>query len=90
MVDPVEVVEPELEDSGTLVEPEVPLETAFPGRLRVWVFASAWKAARERDALALVFSLITMVIPFWQCFPCEQYSHIGVVLLIIIVYVGVI
>jgi tetrahydromethanopterin S-methyltransferase subunit B len=35
-------------------------------------------------------TLITMVIPLWQCFPCEQYNQIGVVLLIIIVYVGVV
>lgn len=35
-------------------------------------------------------TLITMVIPSWQCFPCEQYNHIGVVLLIIMVYVGVV
>ncbi len=31
-----------------------------------------------------------MFIPFWQCFPCEQYNQIGLVLLIMIVYVGVV
>lgn len=43
-----------------------------------------------RVEFAAVFSLITMVIPFWQCFPCEQYSHIGVVFLTMTVYVGVV
>ncbi len=31
-----------------------------------------------------------MVIPFWQCFPWEQYNQIGVVLFIWMVYVGVV
>ena len=33
-------------------------------------------------------ALITMAIPDFQWFPCEQYSHNGSVLLIEIVYVG--
>jgi hypothetical protein len=41
----------------------------------------------EREAH---FSLITITIPFWQCFPWEQYNQIGVVLLTMIVYVGVV
>jgi len=44
---------------------------------------------RDWVMLATYFSLITMVIPFWQCFPCAQYSHMGFVSLIMIVYVGV-
>jgi len=31
-----------------------------------------------------------MLIPFWQCFPCEQYNQSGLVLLIMIVYVGIV
>jgi len=31
------------------------------------------------------FSLMTIDIPAWQCFPWEQYSHMGVVLLIMMV-----
>lgn len=34
------------------------------------------------------YALIDMTIPIWQCFPWAQYSHIGVVLLTIMVYVG--
>jgi len=44
--------------------------------------------ARERVAFAAVFSLITMLIPAWQCLAWEQYSQIGVVALIMMVYVG--
>jgi len=54
------------------ISPEVPLEMVVPARLTVASFARAWKFARERDALAFVFSLMTMVIPFWQCLPWEQ------------------
>jgi hypothetical protein len=35
------------------------------------------------------FSLITMAMPPWQCLPCEQYSHMGFVLLIRMVNVGI-
>lgn len=47
-------------------------EMALPGRLTVDSLARAWKLASERVALAATFSLITMVMPFWQCLPCEQ------------------
>lgn len=70
--------------------PEVPPSTAEPGRFSVAFAARAWKFARVRVAFAVGLTLITIVIPSWQCFPCEQYSQIGVVLLIIIVYVGVV
>jgi len=39
--------------------------------------------------LAVGLTLMTIDIPFWQCFPWEQYSHMGVVLLTKMVYVGV-
>jgi len=83
-----EVVEDEVEEE--VFVPAVPPSTAVPGRLTATFAARAWKFARVRVAFAVGLTLITIVIPFWQCFPCEQYSHIGVVLLIIIVYVGVV
>jgi len=55
--------------------PEVPLvepltDVASPGRLIGATFARAWKAARVLFVAA--FSLMTMVIPFWQCLAWEQ------------------
>jgi len=44
----------ELDDPLLVVEPEVPLETAFPGRLTVCFAARDWKVARERVEFALV------------------------------------
>jgi hypothetical protein len=70
--------------------PVAPPSTALPGRLTVAFAARAWKFARVRVAFAVGLTLITIVIPLWQCFPCEQYNQIGVVLLIKIVYVGVV
>jgi len=55
-----------------LVLPTVPLETAVPGRLTVALAARAWKASNEREALAVVLTLIAMVIPLWQCLAWEQ------------------
>jgi len=71
------------------ISPEVPLETDVPARLTVASAARALKFASVRVALAFGLTLITMVIPFWQCLAWEQYSHMGVVLLTIMVYVGV-
>lgn len=48
---------------------EVPAEVAVPGRLTVAFAASAWKFAKLLVELAAVFSLMTIVIPLWQCFP---------------------
>lgn len=72
------------------VLPAVPFETTVPARLTEAFAARAWKLANVRVAFFFGLTLMTMVIPFWQCFPWEQYSHMGVVLLIIMVYVGVI
>lgn len=85
-----EVVEDEVVEVLLVFVPAVPPSTAPPGRLTVAFAARAWKFARVRVAFAVGLTLITMVIPSWQCFPCEQYNHIGVVLLIIMVYVGVV
>ena len=67
------------------IPPVVPLATEPAGRLTVDFAARAWKFASERVAFFLVlgnvrsrniitsessyFSLMTMVIPFWQCLP---------------------
>jgi len=85
-----EVVDEVVEVVELVFVPAVPPSTAVPGRLTVAFAARAWKFARVRVAFAVGLTLITIVIPSWQCFPCEQYNQIGVVLLIIIVYVGVI
>jgi len=45
----------------------VPPLTAVPGRFTAASLARALKPASDREALAAVFSLITMVIPPWQC-----------------------
>lgn len=89
-LDEVVVLVVDAPPSEVLLVPAAPPETAVPGRLTVALAARAWKFASERDAFALTFSLMTMVIPFWQCFPCEQYNQIGVVLFIWMVYVGVV
>jgi len=79
---PVEVPLPVL-----VVLPAVPFEVSPGARLVATPLAAVWYASRV--LLVAVFSLMTIDMPFWQCFPCEQYSHMGVVLLIMIVYVGV-
>jgi len=92
--DLVPVAEEVVDEVDEVVEvvfvPAMPPSTAVPGRLTVAFAARAWKFARVRVAFAVGLTLITMVIPFWQCFPCEQYTQIGVVLLITMVYVGVV
>jgi hypothetical protein len=55
------------------------VRVAFAVGLFVLLVASfIWDGGGGRTYL----TLITMVIPLWQCFPCEQYNQIGVVLLI--------
>jgi len=57
-----------------VVPVEEPLElVVWPGaRLLVTPLARVWYSVSERVALAAVFSLITIDIPAWQCFPWEQ------------------
>jgi len=56
------------------VDPLVPppVELLLPGRLAVAFLASAWKFSSVLVAFALGLTLMTMVIPFWQCLPWEQ------------------
>lgn len=68
------VLEPEVPPELPEV-PDVPLvepltEVASPGRLTGATLARAWNAARV--LLVAAFSLMTIVIPFWQCLPWEQ------------------
>jgi len=67
-----------LEDEEVLVDDveavlEVPFVAAEPGAKFAVAFAArAWKLASVRVELAVGLTLMTMVMPDWQCFPWEQ------------------
>jgi len=89
--EPEEELEPEEDepDDAVLLLPEETAEELSPGARFAGAFLAAKaKFARLRVAFAAVFSFMTATIPAWQCLACEQYSHIGVALLIGMVYVG--